>query len=368
MKKMYVSIILTIMLMSAAGCGKDQVSDLDTETAAQPQTIQTEEATTEHELMEDAMGRELTEEEMKTAEPFTIIDFESKVLAGTLTEEVTMQQLCVYLPPSYQESGKSYPVVYYLHGFGENGTSFLMGQGQALDEAFSAGAKEFIMVSIGGATKAGGSFYVNSPVCGNWEDYIVSEVIPIIDTNFRTLAHRDSRGIVGFSMGGFGAINLSLQHPDVFGSFLAMSPGLLEDGDLPAALESWASDRSFLTAYAQAFSPNEEDKDTYGTIPKEDGTPEDEEIKKDWENGFGNVNQKIEDYLSLNQPLNAIKIIYGDKDQYSWIPRGCEFMSNCLTEQGIEHSLEKLNGAHNIPSDVTETYMVPFFNENLVYE
>lgn len=349
MKRKYWFILLFAMAIAVTGCAQKNNSE--------PQKQEIKKA------------HKLTGDEIKTGEQFTLVNFSSKILEDTLTGENAKQELCIYLPPSYQQSERSYPVVYYLHGFSESEASFVMDQKKALDKLFAEGAKEFILVSINGTIKAGGSFYVNSPVFGNWEDYIVQEVIPTVDLNFRTLAKNGSRGLCGFSMGGFGAVNLSLKHPDTFSSFQAIAPGLFEDGGLPSAMESWKNDAGVLESYAQAFSPNTDDKEIYGNIPKMDGTEKDNEIVKDWENGYGNISRKVEGYLSLGTPLKAIEIVYGDMDTYTWIPKGCEFLSKCLTDRGIEHSLKKIEGGgHSIPLDIAKTYMVPFFNENLEYE
>ena len=73
-------------------------------------------------------------------------------------------------------------------------------------------------------TPVGYSWSVNSSVTGNWEDFVVKELVPDIDANFRTLANRDSRGIAGDRMGGYGAIRFGMRHPDVFGSVYALHP------------------------------------------------------------------------------------------------------------------------------------------------
>lgn len=348
-------VLFFAVTVAVAGCAKGQKTEMKQKTEEEQQTRE--------------KAHKLTEDEIKIGDQFTLVNFSSEILENTLTGENEKQELCIYLPPSYQDSERSYPVVYYLHGFSESEASFVMNQKKALDKVFTDGAKEFILVSINGTTKAGGSFYVNSSVSGNWEDYIIQEVIPTVDLNFRTLADRGSRGLCGFSMGGFGAVNLSFKHPDIFSSFLVIAPGLFADGGLPSAMESWKNDTGVLESYAQAFSPDTENKEIYGNIPEMDGTPEDEEIVKDWESGYGNIRRKVEEYLSLGIPLKAMEIIYGDMDTYTWIPEGCEFLSECLADREIEHSLVMIEGSgHSIPLDIAKTYLVPFFNENLDYE
>ena len=81
-----------------------------------------------------------------------------------------------------------------------------------------------ILVSADYGTPMGGSWFVNSPVTGNWEDFVVREVVPHIDTKYRTLPRAESRGIAGDRMGGYGAIRFGMTHPEVFGSVYALHP------------------------------------------------------------------------------------------------------------------------------------------------
>jgi S-formylglutathione hydrolase FrmB len=121
------------------------------------------------------------------------------------------QEARVFLPPSYYNSiQKRYPVVYYLHGYG---SSFL--ENEWYKDAYKSSVpdkknNEFILVGVNGRNKLDGSFYVNSPVTGNWEDYVVKDIVTFIDNKYRTIANPSSRGISGFFMGGFGAINIGL--------------------------------------------------------------------------------------------------------------------------------------------------------------
>src|SRR5690349_5211484 len=146
------------------------------------------------------------------------IKIDAPSLMNNLVGEPTERTIYVYLPPSYGASEKQYPVVYYLPGYGDsNVIGFrLPGDMDALIE--SGKLNEMIMVVAGGDSKMGGSFYVNSPVTGNWEDYIVKDVVGFVDSHFRTLPQARSRGITGHSMGGFGALNIAMHNPDVFGA------------------------------------------------------------------------------------------------------------------------------------------------------
>ena len=107
---------------------------------------------------------------------------------------------------------------------GEYGHAGLLDKGR-LDSIIEAGiVPELIIVAPNARNAYKHSFYVNSSVTGNWEDYIVEDVVNFIDANYRTLAAASSRGIAGHSGGGNGALYLAMRHPEVFGSVYAMAP------------------------------------------------------------------------------------------------------------------------------------------------
>lgn len=189
------------------------------------------------------------------------VKFHAKSLEGNPLGSPVDRELAVYLPPKYyDDESLRYPVIYYLHGYGaqpqrlsalEDVETFLGGKGivKTLKKVLGVGLDDFpsyrkfdqlilegemeplIFVqpdaclhlkTIHDLSALGpyfdqmrkGSFYVNSPHTGNYEDYIIKDVINYIDSNFRTIPNRFNRGMVGVSMGAIGAINLSAKHPD----------------------------------------------------------------------------------------------------------------------------------------------------------
>lgn len=151
----------------------------------------------------------------------------AKSLAQTRIGTDPNRSLLVYLPAGYDRSSQRYPVIYYLpnalDGFRAD---FDEHDAQALfDRAMAAGVVgKVIIVTPDLNTPIGCSWYVNSPVTGHWEDFVLTELVPYVDANFRTLASRDSRGILGDRMGGYGAIRFGMRHPEVFGSVYALHP------------------------------------------------------------------------------------------------------------------------------------------------
>jgi hypothetical protein len=168
-------------------------------------------------------------------------ELQSKNFAQNKIGVSPVRKMAVYLPAGYYEAsrtdpGKRYPVIYFFPdpsgGYfrpdpaGSYRAPFAKQGAQALfDRAIAAGMiGEFILVSVDMNTPLGSSWYVNSPVTGNWEDFMIHELVPYMDANFKTLANRDSRGIAGDFMGGYGAIRFGMRHPDVFGSVYALGP------------------------------------------------------------------------------------------------------------------------------------------------
>ena len=135
---------------------------------------------------------------------------------------------CVLLPPSYDtQKAAHYPVLYFLHGLGENEQILIDGGGMNLVEDLREQNQlgEFLIV-----TPAGGrSFYINSHDGRvRYEDFLVQEFLPYIERRYHVRAGRQYRGIAGVSMGGYGALRLAFRHPELFGSASAHSAALVE--------------------------------------------------------------------------------------------------------------------------------------------
>ncbi|WP_460938374.1 alpha/beta hydrolase [Spirosoma humi] len=135
----------------------------------------------------------------------------------------------IYLPPDYYVSNRRYPVVYLLHGYGDNETSWVQfGEADRLaDTGIKSGElPPMIIVMPNGGT----TFFVNDYQNKvRYEDMFVQELIPHIDSSFRTRTQREFRAISGLSMGGFGSLTLAMHHPDLFGSCAALSAGIRTD-------------------------------------------------------------------------------------------------------------------------------------------
>jgi S-formylglutathione hydrolase FrmB len=87
----------------------------------------------------------------------------------------------------------------------------------------SGDVHEMILVHSDAHTLYDGSMYSNSPATGNWEAYITHDLVAYIDSHYRTMAARDSRGLARHSMGGYGTLRPAMKYPDVYSSIYAMS-------------------------------------------------------------------------------------------------------------------------------------------------
>src|SRR6201996_5924467 len=163
------------------------------------------------------------------AKPVTVehIKIHGTALEGNLEGEAVDRDVIVFLPPSYQkESKRRYPVVYALHGFfiGADQWSHEIHVPQTIEGAFAQGAQEMIVVLPDSKTVYLGSMYSSSQTTGDFEKFIYHDVVSYIDAHYRTIPKRESRGLVGHSMGGYGASRIGMKHPEVFGSLYIMSP------------------------------------------------------------------------------------------------------------------------------------------------
>jgi S-formylglutathione hydrolase FrmB len=179
----------------------------------------------------------------------------------------------IYLPEGYNEQDSiRYPVITYLHGAGQNSTSE-SGLITVLNDLISS--KSISPVIVIKPDGRGGpwdrSYFTNSELYGNYEDYIVYDLVEFIDSTYHTIASRDKRAIMGWSMGGYGAMKCALKHPDVYCGVVSHSgmldmikcsqyvPSILtENGGAPVS--AYNPDAGPWTygafAIAGAFSPN----------------------------------------------------------------------------------------------------------------
>lgn len=130
----------------------------------------------------------------------------------------------VVLPPGYEQTERSYPVIYLLHGFMQNYTVWGRNLGAA---SLARELGDLILVMPDG----GNSWYVDYAESHNgevnqWEQYLMEDLIPDVEQRFRAISRREGRAVAGLSMGGYGAVMLGLRHPERFVSVASTSGAL----------------------------------------------------------------------------------------------------------------------------------------------
>jgi enterochelin esterase family protein len=174
--------------------------------------------------------------------------FESSVLRDNPLDDPAVRNPLVYLPPGYDDSDERYPVVFCLAGF--TGTSwsfanydaFVPTLPQRFERLLADGRSgPAILVMVDGMTSLGGNQYINSAAVGRWADHILDELVPHVDSTYRTMGD-GHRGIMGKSSGGYGAIIHAMKHSDVWSAAACHSGDMYFDycylPDFPGAIDA----------------------------------------------------------------------------------------------------------------------------------
>lgn len=301
--------------------------------------------------------------------------------------EKPTRALAIYLPPGYESSTERYPVIYFLHGFlGNHLVAEYMKE--ILDYAIeSHRIRPFIMVIPDQKTTYDGSFYSNSGVFGDWEDFTAMDLVQHMDQNYRTIAQKESRGITGHSMGGYGALKIAMNHPEVFNSVYALSPGALtivrEYGPNSSTYKELADiktteelARSYfpkvIVAFGKSWSPNPNNPPFYCDIPfqyVDDSLVVNKAILEKWHQNMPvhMINDRIENL----KKLKAIKLDWGRHSGDRFTIQ-CKMFSQRLENVGISHFAEEYIGDHTSGIYTKEgripQQMLPFFDFYLTFE
>jgi enterochelin esterase-like enzyme len=308
------------------------------------------------------------------------IKIHGKALEGNLEGDAVDRDVLVFLPPSYaRENSRRYPVVYALHGYsiGAEQWSHEIHVPQTIEGAFAQGAKEMIVVLPDSKTLHNGSMYSNSVTTGDFERFIAHDVVAYIDAHYRTIPERASRGLVGHSMGGYGATRIGMKYSDVFGSLYIMSPCCLSPRSAPnpevdKALEAVkkpedSANLSFFAratlATAAAWSPDPKSPPLYLDLPTKDGQPQLEVLAKWTANA---PLAFIDQYVDNLRKYRGISMDVGDQDG---LRVDTAKLHDVLDKYGIMNSFEVYEGTHTSKvADRIQNYVIPFFSQHLCFE
>jgi enterochelin esterase-like enzyme len=304
----------------------------------------------------------------------------SAALQNRVGESAT-RRVWVYLPPGYDRGGDRYPVIYFLHGYGSPlilGTNYTRILDLAID---SKRIRPVIFVVSDQSTSYGGSFYANSTLTGNWADFTAKDLVAYVDSHYRTIADRNSRGICGHSMGGHGALKLAMLFPEVFSCVYALSPGSLalvkEFGPNSDSYKQLAGiqtkeelDKTYfprvIVDMARTWSPNPTNLPFSCDLPFRyagDTLIVDDGVLKKWNQNL--PLSMIDDHVDNLRQLKAVKLDWGRNDG-SRFPVQCMLFSQKLENLGIDHFAEEYIGTHSNKIWTQDgrilNSVLPFFN------
>jgi S-formylglutathione hydrolase FrmB len=300
--------------------------------------------------------------------------------------------MLIYLPAGYDPSStQRYPVIYFFPNPFEDSYRFAFdhNDGQKLfDRAINEGViGKFVLVAVDMNTPLGTSWYVNSPITGNWDDFMMEEVVPYIDKNFKTKPGRDSRGIAGIFIGGYGALRFGMEHPDVFGTVYAMHPvGTGSGVSISASLPDWevlANANSvdnvknqgrtqIFTTMFQAFLTNPNKPPLYiDLLAHQNGDKLliDSTLMDRFRNNFY-LETMIPKYAENLKSLRALKFDWSRLDGNWDHVYANQAFTHKLNEFGVPHQAEEYNAAFGADWGVDGrlyTDVLPFFRKHLVF-
>jgi enterochelin esterase-like enzyme len=319
-------------------------------------------------------------------------------LEGNLEGDSPDRDVVVYLPPSYAKSPEQrYPVVYFLHGYSVGVEAYvkMLNLPEIADSAIAAGAREMILVLPDANTIYNGSMYSNSPTTGNWEGFLSRDLVSYIDSHYRTVADRDSRGLSGHSMGGYGTIRVGMKHPEVFSALYAMSscclmnnpaqappapkgapardnaptpataPAQGDNARGPAAKAKGPVGGGFgkvMEAQAAAWSPNPANPPQYFDLPTKDGQIQPLVAAKFLANS---PLVMMSQYVPSLKKYRAIFMDVGDKD---FLNSMNVELDQELTRLQIPHEFEQYEGDHgNRVAARFQNNLLKFFSQQLKF-
>jgi S-formylglutathione hydrolase FrmB len=263
---------------------------------------------------------------------------QSRIQCDALSSQILKYPVhyCIYLPASYDAGASKtvpehYPVLYFLHGLGDNEKTLFNSGGWTLLDDLRQEHKlgDFLIVAPEGRR----SFYINSADSSvRYSDFFLQEFIPLIEKKYRIAKGRSNRAISGISMGGYGALRFAFSHPEMFSAVSAQSAALITESpqDLDTAARSGAPLGKML---ADVF-----------------GNPID---SSHWKNN--------DPFVLAQKNAAALKrlAIYfncGQDDNYGF-EKGAAALHEELQKEGVKHEY------HLYPGDHSLTYFLVHFSE-----
>jgi len=303
---------------------------------------------------------------------------ESSALQGNPWGDPTERELNVYLPPGYTNSQSAYRALWDLAAYTSSGPGHLNWRNQGetlperLDRLIGQGVMEPVVVAFPDCyTSLGGNQYVNSASVGQYADYLNRELVPLLSEKLNVVDSRDGRAVFGKSSGGYGALSLAMNHPEIWGAVASHAGDVgfemvyrkdfpvVSDlltgfkGDSLAFIRAfWRKNRPsgrdytamMILAMAASYDPDPE-QPTRIRLPFDLRTCE--LLPQRWSQWLESDPLNMLDRCggALNS-LRALYIDVGVYDQYH-IQYGTRRFVDQLTERGIAHRYEEFEGTHS---------------------
>lgn len=303
------------------------------------------------------------------------IEVNSQILTNNPLGDPTLREMPVYVPPDYHDTNYRYPVIWALPAFMSWGQRMFNLQAwdenlpQRADRLIRTGAMPPVIIAFPNAfTRYGGSQYVNSSAVGSYEDYVIHELVPHIDHEFRTLAGADHRAVMGHSSGGFGALWLAMRHPDTFTAVASHAGDLAFEyaylHEIPAAVRTLTT-LGGLDAFFASFNATYKSKDWFSALnmiamsacysPNPDA-PHGFDLPFDpytgalreaiWQRWLSFDPVRIAtSHLDALRSLRAVYIDCGSRDEYGLF-LGARMLHKTLDQHTISHTYEEFDGGH----------------------
>ena len=373
MKKLKLVLISVLSLLTLAAC---EIESIEADLISEQSTDLTSKKV------------EKSEEVYKSKLQNRVIN--SDALKGNFVGNTFTRKLQIYTPPGYKKNGpQQYPVVYLLHGFPFSEKAFIdikiwddwitpylwtqeypdfpeEGFRLWIDKLIADGIIEPMIIVMPNAETEpyGFSFYTNSILNGNFEDFIVNDLVNYMDKNYNTIPDASGRAVIGHSQGGYAAFKIGLLHPDVFSTIASHSGLLFVDAlfTMGPVLEQENPDgftgpdpRKFFTsagyAMSAAWSPNLNNPPYFVDLPfvfnNEGHIVLVPEVVNLWHQN--DVYSLLEELYLDNFDFNSLKGIYLDVGlldeigtQQAHVP-----VINRLNEYTIDHTFETYQGGHH---------------------
>jgi enterochelin esterase family protein len=266
---------------------------------------------------------------------------------------------------------------------------------QRMDQLIASGTPEMILVFPDCFTKYGGSQYCDSIATGAYRSYLLREVIPFVDSKFRTIARREGRGVLGKSSGGYGAITIAIEHPQLFSAvachsgdmyfeyaylpeFPLASRGLEKNGGLNRCLEHFDTipktgreDHALLNLIAMSacYSPNPNTEPRRFDLPIQERTGE--LIPPVWQKW--KEKDPVEMIRRNPAALSNFGLIYldcGRRDEF-FLDLGARMFTAEMQKAGIPYIYEEFEEGHfNVQHryDISLKKLADFFSDSCAGE